>query len=163
MGFGISGSENSSQMIGSDVATGFIQNGKGFAYDLNIDAKAICTTILDAKHGVCQDAVLSRSDSLQLLEHKRVNSVTGIKYRRQLTVSEPNDKEFRTSAPISIIYAIGKLFPNGQLGFHRIWNKVLKKLDFVRSPPVMECLDFVVRSREKVYVHHLLYLSFTKE
>lgn len=149
MGFGISGNENTSQMIGSDVAVGFIQNGKGFAYDLNIDAKAPCTTILDAKHGVCQDAVLSHSDSLQLLEHKRVHSLTGIKFRRQLTISEPNDKEFKTSAPIGIIFAIGRLFPNGDLGFHRIWNKQIKKIDFLR-PRAMQCSDFVVKSKGKV-------------
>jgi len=107
-----------------------------------------CTSILDIKHGVCKDSDLSRQDALQLLEAKRYNSITGIKFRRQLTRSEDNDKEFTTSGPMSVIFAIGKLFDNGNLGFHRIWNRVVKKIDF--SKPAMECKDFVVIGKQKL-------------
>jgi hypothetical protein len=101
-----------------------------------------CTSILDIKHGVCKDSDLSHSDSTQLLEARRIGSLTGIKYRRQLTRSEENDKEFNLTSPVSLIFAVGKLFENGDLGFHRIWNKVDRTIDFTK--PSMECKDFVL-------------------
>ncbi len=41
MAFGISGKKGSPEMVGSDVAVGFIQNGKSSVFDLNIDAKSV--------------------------------------------------------------------------------------------------------------------------
>jgi len=45
MGFGLSGSPNKSQMIGSDVAVGYLFNNKGAVHDLNIDAKTVVSII----------------------------------------------------------------------------------------------------------------------
>ncbi len=42
LGFGLSGSDNKTQMIGSDIAIGHlnIKTGQGIVQDYNVDAKA---------------------------------------------------------------------------------------------------------------------------
>jgi len=109
-----------------------------------------CTSVLDIKHGVCKDADLSRPDSTQLLEARKINSLTAIKFRRQLTKSDEKDLEYTTTGPLSVIFAIGKLLNGieGDLGFHRIWNKADKFIDF--SKPTSNCKDFVIMKRTSV-------------
>lgn len=55
MAFGLSASENKSEMIGSDVAVAYIDGYLGYATDYNITAKApvsCCSTIMATKNNL---------------------------------------------------------------------------------------------------------------
>lgn len=59
MSFGISGSPERSQMVGGDVAVGWVDKAtlKGFAEDYYLDAKSQCAGV----HGSCPDERLAVS------------------------------------------------------------------------------------------------------
>ena len=68
-----------------------------------------------------------------------------IKYRRQLTKSDEFDKEYSTSTPVPVIWAIGKLMANGEPGFHRVWSKNVKYLKLDRTgEEERNCMDFIL-------------------
>lgn len=63
MSFGISGDENHTQMVGSDVTVAWVDKStlKGYAYDYYLDAKSQCA----GTRGSCPDERLAvSSDSI---------------------------------------------------------------------------------------------------
>ena len=71
MAFGISGDTKKSQMVGADVAIGWLDQstGKGFVHDHFIDARRPCS----GANGVCQDT-LSSVNILHQLENPPINN-----------------------------------------------------------------------------------------
>lgn len=125
-------------MMHSDIAIGHlnIKTGQGIVSDYNVDAKAPCTSILEKKRGVCLDSELGASDSIQVLEGRRLGPLVVIKYRRQLKRAEPSDQDIDPDKPIPIIWALGRLLANGQPGFHRLYpRKHVTRLQFMKPVP----------------------------
>ncbi|OXA51211.1 Protein Skeletor, isoforms B/C [Folsomia candida] len=138
LGFGLSGSDNKTQMMSSDIAIGHInvKTGQGVVQDYNVDAKAPCTSILEKKRGVCLDSELGHSDSIQVLEGRRIGPLIVIKYRRQLKRADEADKDIDPDKPIPIIWALGRLLATGQPGFHRLYpRKHVTRIQFMPTRP----------------------------
>lgn len=57
MSFGLSGSEDSSQMLGSDIAVAYIDGFRGFATDYNITALSPVRKLLF--HNICLNIMFS--------------------------------------------------------------------------------------------------------
>jgi hypothetical protein len=140
IGFGIG-----EQMIGADVAIGQFKHLQGNVYDMNINDKLTCTTVLQTQpRGVCRDTLLGYSDSIQYLESRRNNGVSSFKYRRQLTKSDEHDRDWNTTA---VIYAIGSLLSDEAYGMHRIWGN--KVLNLSHSSNGVECRPFLLEPPNK--------------
>ena len=84
MAFGLSGSKNSSHMIGSDVAINYLEGHLGYTKDYNITGAYPCTNILGNFYGVCPDTKVGGVDNFQVNIFERVDSLTRIVYRRNL-------------------------------------------------------------------------------
>lgn len=84
MAFGLSGSNEKSQMLGADVTIAYIDGYLGVAADYNITALAPCGQVLGQYKGVCKDDVVGGQDSNQLHTATRENGINFITYRRSL-------------------------------------------------------------------------------
>lgn len=96
MSFGISGSDQRSQMLGSDVAVAYIDGFRGYATDYNITSLAPCVQVLGQNKGVCRDDVVGGLDSFQLHTHTRENGINTITFRR--TLISCNEKKKKNGA-----------------------------------------------------------------
>lgn len=88
MSFGISGSDVSSQMIGSDVVVVYIDDIRGYTVDYNITSLAPCVQVLGQNKGVCRDDVVGGLDSFQLNTYSRKDGINTISFRRTLKSCE---------------------------------------------------------------------------
>lgn len=84
MGFGLSGSEEKSQMEGADVTIAYMDGVRGYATDYNVTSKAPCGKTLGQYKGVCKDELVGGIDNNQLYTAGKENGITIITYRRTL-------------------------------------------------------------------------------
>ncbi|VEN38129.1 unnamed protein product [Callosobruchus maculatus] len=94
LSFGISGSDERSQMIGADVAVAYIDGYRGFATDYNITALTPCVKVLGQYKGVCKDELVGGQDSNQMNTAVRENGINIITYRRTLISHENMEPAF---------------------------------------------------------------------
>nr|XP_046920523.1 protein Skeletor, isoforms B/C-like [Dermatophagoides farinae] len=136
MAFGISGSNNSSRMIGSDVAIAYMETHLGFTRDYNITGTFPCTNILGHYRGVCPDEKVGGVDNYQVNLFERQDSLTRITYRRNLqNVGDEGDRILDKSKTTFIVWAVGKLTQTTmkQPGFHYLYPKHDKSIVFGRK------------------------------
>lgn len=84
MAFGLSGSDEKSQMEGADVTIAYMDGARGFATDYNVTAKSPCGKTLGQYKGVCKDELVGGQDSNQLFTALQKDGVQVITYRRML-------------------------------------------------------------------------------
>ncbi|XP_018573069.1 protein Skeletor, isoforms B/C [Anoplophora glabripennis] len=142
LSFGISGSQERSQMVGADVAVAYIDGYRGFATDYNITALTPCVKVLGQYKGVCKDEVVGGQDSNQMNTAVRENGVNIITYRRQLISPDPGDKEFPASGFLYVVWGIGKLDENMEPAFHDLYSKTDIKIEMTPKEPQNNCLSF---------------------
>nr|XP_027204866.1 protein Skeletor, isoforms B/C-like [Dermatophagoides pteronyssinus] len=136
MAFGISGSDNSSRMIGSDIAIAYMETHLGFTRDYNITGAFPCTNVLGHYQGVCPDEKVGGVDNYQVNLFERQDSLTRITYRRNLqNVGDEGDRTLDKSKATFIVWAIGKLTQTTikHPGFHHIYPKHDKSIVFGRK------------------------------
>jgi hypothetical protein len=89
MAFGISGSTEKSQMLGSDVTVAYLDGYRGFASDYNVTALTPCVRVLGQYKGVCKDELVGGQDSNQMHTASRDNGINIITFRRSLISRKP--------------------------------------------------------------------------
>ncbi|XP_051164876.1 protein Skeletor, isoforms B/C [Leptopilina boulardi] len=142
MAFGLSGSDERSQMEGADVAVVYLDDIRGYAIDYNITAKAPCGKVLGQYKGVCKDDIVGGLDSNQLTTAVREDGLTKISYRRTLISSDSGDKTYPSNGSVYIVWALGRLDENNEPNFHDIYPKRSLKLELGRPEPYNSCMDF---------------------
>lgn len=142
MAFGISGSEDKSQMEGADVTIAYMDGARGFANDYNITAKAPCAKTLGQYKGVCKDELVGGQDNNQIFTAFQKDGLQIITYRRTLISSDSGDKEYPTDRSVYFIWAIGKLDENKEPNFHDIYSRSNLKLNLNRTEAIDNCVDF---------------------
>ncbi|XP_019868942.2 protein Skeletor, isoforms B/C [Aethina tumida] len=142
LAFGISGSPDTSQMLGSDVAIAYIDGYRGFATDYNITALAPCVKVLGQFKGVCKDELVGGQDSNQMNTAIRENGINIITYRRQLISPDNGDKEFPSEGKVFIVWAIGKLDQNKEPAFHDYFPKNNISIEVSPKEPQNTCFSF---------------------
>nr|CAD7448555.1 unnamed protein product [Timema bartmani] len=147
MAFGLSGSTDKSEMIGSDATIAYLDGYLGYALDYNITAKAPCVKVLGQYKGVCKDMLLGGFDSNQLHTAVRENGINIITYRRTLISADPGDQEYRTEGWSYVVWAVGRLNHNKEPMFHDIYPKWNLKLELNRKEHSSDCFAFT-RSKE---------------
>ncbi|KAL0861188.1 hypothetical protein ABMA27_009670 [Loxostege sticticalis] len=148
MGFGISGSDSKSQMLGADVAIAHYdpKMQRGLATDYNITAIAPCVQVLGQWRGVCRDDLLGGLDSNQVFSGEVQDGLTRISYRRVLKPFEELDREWLVDKPAYIVWSIGSLDHAGEPAFHRLHHVRDVALNLDQNPPVNDCFNFTVGS-----------------
>ncbi|XP_066138270.1 protein Skeletor, isoforms B/C [Euwallacea fornicatus] len=142
LAFGISGSNERSQMIGADVAVAYINGYQGFATDYNITALTPCVKVLGQYKGVCKDELVGGQDNNQLNTAIRENGINIITYRRSLISSDDGDKEFPLEGSVYIIWGIGRLDENKEPAFHDIYPKTNISIELNPKEPQSNCYSF---------------------
>ncbi|XP_045780245.1 protein Skeletor, isoforms D/E isoform X1 [Maniola jurtina] len=137
MSFGISGSPEHSQMVGGDVAVGWVDKTtlKGYAEDYYLDAKSQCAGV----HGSCPDERLAEgTNSVRMLNAALVNGYSIVTYQRPLKAADHLDLAVLTNATQPIIWAIGPLNSKQEVSYHQHFTKGDKFIEFGR-PPLWNC------------------------
>ncbi|KAL7302503.1 hypothetical protein TKK_0005146 [Trichogramma kaykai] len=130
MAWGVSGSDERSQMEGADLTVAYMDDTLGYAVDYNVTAKAPCTKVLGQYKGVCKDELVGGQQSNQLSEASRRNGITSVSYRRALISPDPGDKEFPLNSSVYIVWAMGRLDERREPSFHEYYPKGNVKLNF---------------------------------
>ncbi|XP_053202409.1 protein Skeletor, isoforms B/C-like [Panonychus citri] len=147
--FGLSGSPNRTQMIGSDVAISYIDGHFGKTDDYNLTEKYPCTNVLGLHKGICPDSKVGGVENFQIHTYVREEGITKIVYRRNLiNTGDEGDMVYEKSGLQSVIWAIGKLNTLKEPRIHYLYPKGTIKIDFGRKPAVRNCHDFT-RTSEK--------------
>ncbi|XP_023248001.1 protein Skeletor, isoforms B/C isoform X1 [Copidosoma floridanum] len=147
MAFGLSGSNEKSQMEGADVTIAYMDGTRGYATDYTITSKAPCTKVLGQYRGVCKDEFMGGQDSNQLFTASRENEITTVTYRRLLISPDLGDKAYVTDQPIFIVWAVGKLDENNEPSFHDTYPKRNVFLELGRLEPKNTCMDFTADNK----------------
>ncbi|XP_016979035.2 protein Skeletor, isoforms B/C [Drosophila rhopaloa] len=142
MSFGISGSDVSSQMIGSDVVVAYMDEIRGYTVDYNITSLAPCVQVLGQNKGVCRDDVVGGLDSFQLNTYSRKDGINTISFRRTLKSSDDGDKEIFLDRSNYVVWAFGQLDSNNEPAFHTYYPKSDIVIDFNTTEAVNDCFDF---------------------
>ncbi|EDW23890.1 GL23675 [Drosophila persimilis] len=150
MSFGISGSDVSSQMIGSDVVVAYIDEIRGYTVDYNITSLAPCVQVLGQNKGVCRDDVVGGLDSFQLNTYSRKEGINTISFRRILKSSDDGDKEIFLDRSNYVVWAFGQLDSNNEPAFHTHYPKSDIVIDFNTTEPVNDCFAFTKRTEAPV-------------
>ncbi|XP_076331217.1 cytochrome and DOMON domain-containing protein knickkopf isoform X2 [Tachypleus tridentatus] len=142
MALGISGSENSSQMLGGDTAISYIDGTFGITKDYNITAKHSCINVVGLNKGVCPDTKVGGVDNYQIHTYVREDGITTITYRRNLiNTGDEGDKIYSKDEDIFLIWAIGKYNKYKEPGFHHIFPRGNVKINLGR-PEAKNCFHF---------------------
>nr|XP_023011646.1 protein Skeletor, isoforms B/C [Leptinotarsa decemlineata] len=150
LSFGISGSDQKSQMIGADVAVAYVDGYRGFATDYNITALTPCVKVLGQYKGVCKDEVVGGQDSNQLNTAVRENGINIVTYRRSLISSDPGDKEFPSEGFLYVVWGVGKLDETQEPAFHDLYSKTDVKIEMNPKEPQNNCFSFTRSKPEPV-------------
>ncbi|GBP44131.1 hypothetical protein EVAR_81452_1 [Eumeta japonica] len=138
MAFGVSGSDERSQMLYADVAVA----SRGTVVDYNITAIAPCVRVLDQWKGVCRDDRLGHLDSNQLLSASREDGLSIVSYRRELKPVEEIDREWPVDRDVFVVWAIGALDPDGEPGFHTLFPRNDIRIRLTGESPINTCVPF---------------------
>ena len=68
--------------------------------------------------GACSDVSLGGTNDAMLVDARQTNGITVMKYRRALNTGDDNDVVYDPSAPIYIVWAMGRMQPNGLVSKH---------------------------------------------
>ncbi|KAI0564420.1 Cytochrome b561/ferric reductase transmembrane [Gracilaria domingensis] len=109
MGFGVSGSDEATNMVGSDVAIAFKQGDEYFAIDYHMSSRAFCSE----GNGVCPDEERDPEngrDQFKNIEGDSQENVVRISYTRPIAGEDANvDRPIKTDGPTFISWATGPL------------------------------------------------------
>ncbi|RWS19324.1 Skeletor: isoforms D/E-like protein 1, partial [Leptotrombidium deliense] len=141
--FGISGSKNSSKMIGSDVIITYMDGLLGYAVDYNVTDIYPCTNVLGLYKGVCPDTKVGAVDNVQIHTYNRENGITRLVMRRNLDTGDEGDTIIEKKGVTYLVWAIGKYNKFKEPRLHHIYPKGDMKVDFGRKASVSSCFDFV--------------------
>lgn len=149
IGFGISGSENSSQMLGADVAISYLEAHFGFTFDYNITDRHPCVSLQNNEYrGVCPDTRVGGVENYQVHTYTRENGLTKITFRRNLiNTGDEGDKVFKTTGSTYIVWAVGRLNKFKEPRYHHMYSKGDFKIDFGRKI-TKNCFQFTVPSHD---------------
>lgn len=152
IGFGISGSDNSSQMVGADVAISYLDGHVGYTIDYNITDKHPCVSISNNGYrGVCPDTYVGGVDNYQVYTYTRENGLTKLTFRRNiLNTGDEGDKVFKTTGSTYIVWSVGRLNKFKEPRYHHLYSKGDLKIDFGRRI-TKNCFQFVVPSQDPLY------------
>lgn len=144
MAFGISGSGNSTQMVGSDVAVCYIDGHYANAVDYNVTDKHPCINVLGRYKGVCPDVKVGSKESYQILTFTRVDGITSIIYRRNLeNYDDDGDQIYKADGDTYLVWAIGKYSSIKEPLFHHTYPKGAVKINFGRKKEADNCFEFI--------------------
>lgn len=149
IGFGLSGSDNSSQMIGADVSISYLEAHLGFTVDYNITDRHPCISLQNNEfRGVCPDSKVGGVDNYQVHTYTRENGLTRITFRRNLiNTGDEGDKVFRTTGSSYIVWAVGTLNKFKEPRYHHMYSKGNFKIEFGRKI-TKNCFQFSVPSQD---------------
>ena len=149
IGFGISGSDNSSQMIGADVAISYLEAHLGFTNDYNLTDRHPCVSLRENEfRGVCPDVKVNGVENYQIHTFTRENGLTKITFRRNLmNTGDEGDKVFKTTGATYIIWAVGRLNKFKEPRYHHMYSKGDVKIEFGRKIS-KNCFQFVIPSHD---------------
>lgn len=149
IGFGISGSDNSSQMIGADVSVSYLEAHLGFTFDYNITDRHPCVNLKNNEYrGVCPDTKVGGVENYQIHTYTRENGLTKITFRRNLiNTGDEGDKIFKTTGSTYIVWAVGRLNKFKEPRYHHMYSKGDVKIDFGRKI-TKNCFQFTVPSHD---------------
>lgn len=88
MAFGLSGSDERSQMLGADAVVAYIDGQLGHSIDYHIDALVPCVKVLEDSKGVCRDDVRNGQNNFQIFTYMREDGINKIRFRRSLISRE---------------------------------------------------------------------------
>lgn len=162
IGFGISGSDNSSQMIGSDVSISYLEAHLGFTYDYNITDRHPCVSLQNNEYrGVCPDTKVGGVENYQVHTYTRENGLTKITFRRNLlNTGDEGDKVFKTTGSTYIVWAVGRLNKFKEPRYHHMYSKGDFKIEFGRKI-TKNCFQFTVPSHDAS--HNANDAAFTRQ
>lgn len=161
IGFGISGSDNSSQMIGADVAISYLEAHLGFTFDYNITDRHPCVGLPNERpRGVCPDTRVGGVENYQIHTYTRENGLTKLTFRRNLiNTGDEGDKVYKTSGPTYIVWAVGRLNKFKEPRYHHLYSKGDVKLEFGRKI-VKNCFQFTMPTHDAT--HNLNDVAFSR-
>lgn len=140
--FGLSGSDNSSRMIGSDVAISWLDGHLGHTVDYNITDYYPCTNVLGYWRGVCPDVKMGGVDNFQIHTFFREDGITRLTFRRNLQNNDEGDRVFdKDNKNQYIVWAVGSLNDQKEPRYHRLYPRRDAKLHFGRKPE-KKCYSF---------------------
>ncbi|XP_072014296.1 uncharacterized protein [Amphiura filiformis] len=137
MAFGLSGSDSSSAMIGSDVAVAWIdsQSLNGIVQDYYLESRQQC--LVASGQGACPDRISSAQnsrDDVTLTGYSYRNGISSISFRRPLNTGDAyGDKPIPLDRQVYISWAIGQINPSGYVVYHSMRTEGNLALDFGRA------------------------------
>lgn len=133
MGFGLSGDNERTKMIGGDVTVAWMDHasGQGYAEDYYLDAKSQCA----GGRGSCPDRNIRQGkNNVRLLNSAVINDFTMLTYRQPLRAVDAYDKVIYTNQSQAVIWAIGPVNKKGEVSYHAKRIPRDLKLNFGRLP-----------------------------
>jgi len=152
IGFGLSGSENASQMIGADVSISYLEAHLGYTFDYNITDRHPCVSLQNNEYrGVCPDTKVGGVENYQVHTYTRENGLTKITFRRNLmNTGDEGDKVFKTTGSSFIVWAVGRLNKFKEPRYHHMYSKGDMKIEFGRKI-MKNCFQFTVPSHDPAH------------
>lgn len=148
--FGLSGSNERSQLLGADVAITYIDGFRGHAVDYSVSALSPCVQVLGQNKGICRDVVVGGLEDFQIHTFSREEGINTITFRRSLISADKNDKEFELDKELYVTWAIGRLHPNKDPAYHDVYPTRDIKINFNSSEPYNDCFSFLGRPNVKL-------------
>lgn len=149
IGFGLSGSDNSSRMIGGDVSISYLEAHLGYTFDYNLTDRHPCVSLQNNEfRGVCPDTKVGGVENYQIHTYTRENGLTKITFRRNLqNTGDEGDKVIKTTGLSYIIWAVGKLNKFKEPRYHHMYSKGDFKIEFGRKI-TKNCFQFTMPSHD---------------
>ncbi|XP_077992576.1 protein Skeletor, isoforms B/C-like [Glandiceps talaboti] len=161
LSFGISGSDTSTSMVGSDVTVVWNDRTKGvMVVDYDLNAYAQCSQGV----GACPDTMVTDgSNDISEVRSLLKDGVVSIGFRRPLMPSDANDKIIPTDKDVYVVWSIGFIFeetgnvakhhtiPSGnvQLNFGRPAGKYCQAFPDATETPVEPWDEITLRGDKK--------------
>lgn len=141
MAFGLGKDDSKSDMKNADAVVTWVDrpNGQVHAIDYFLGSKAQCGAVATGSSssiGSCPDVKLPNGgDSLTLLHGAIVNGYSMVTFKRpQLGIDELYDQHVYSDGQQSVLWAIGVLNGQKEIGYHRLHTKGNMFIDFARNP-----------------------------
>ncbi|CAN7992951.1 unnamed protein product [Ixodes hexagonus] len=146
---GISGSPNSSQMVGADAVICLIDGHYANAVDYNISDMFPCTNVLGRYRGVCPDLKVEGKESYQILTFARKDGLTSFIFRRTLlNPDDDGDQVFNPDGDTFLVWAIGRYNEFKEPTFHHTYPKGTVKINFGRKDAADNCFEFTTGEKK---------------
>lgn len=139
MAFGLGKDDSKSDMQNADAVVAWVDrtSGQVHAIDYFLGGKAQCVNSPQEPHKAsCPDTKLAgASDSLTLLHGAIVNGYSMVTFKRpQLGLDELYDQHVYSDGQQSVLWAIGTLNAQNEIGYHRLRARQNMFIDFARNP-----------------------------